>query len=83
MAVERWVRELAEDVVGGAPFSVGDVVEHPEDGRVKIISGQYWGVHGLSNHWTWVPVDDEGNPTGEPRSGYGWRPQPPSTAVHP
>lgn len=39
--VERWVRELTEDIRGGQPFAVGNIVEHPEVGPVRITSGQY------------------------------------------
>jgi hypothetical protein len=44
----------------------GDVLDHPEHGRVTITSGQYWGTHGLSNFWYWEDED------GEEHHGYGW-----------
>lgn len=71
--VATWVKHMVEEACGDAPFAIGDVVEHPEDGNVKIISGQYWGEHGLSNFWTWQRVDGSGSPVGEKRSGYGWK----------
>lgn len=73
MAVEQWVKDIVHDTMGGAPFAVGDVVNHPEDGLVRIVGGQFWGTHGVSNFWTWIPVDAEGNEEGPKRSGYGWR----------
>lgn len=73
--VEQWVKDLTEEVTGGSPFEIGDIVSHPDGRSVKIVSGQYWGTHGLSNYWSWVPVDSKGNPTGPKESGYGWEPE--------
>ncbi len=57
---------LDED--GVRPLCVGDVVPHPESGRmVGITDGQYWGTYGLSNFWDWEDVE-----TGEKDCGYGW-----------
>lgn len=61
----NWVRSIAEDVLGGAPVEVGKRYLHPADGAVEVVSGQYWGAQGLSNHWRWRVVA-----TGEIRSGY-------------
>lgn len=71
--VPGWVQELVREEIGGAPFAIGDVVKRPEpDGRmVKIVEGQYWGLHGLSNHWTWREVRTDGS-LGEEEWGYGW-----------
>ena len=66
MAVEDWVRELTESVIGGSPLRVGARYLHPEDGLIEITAGQYWGERGLSNFWHWVIIA-----TGEERSGYG------------
>lgn len=53
---------------------VGDIVYHPKDGRVKILSGCYFDpIYGrLSNWWDWVCVDEHGKRVGKPKSGYGW-----------
>lgn len=64
--VSRWVRELTEDVIGGAPVAIGKRYMHPEDGEIEIVAGQYWGEHGLSNHWSWRVIA-----TGEEKHGYG------------
>jgi hypothetical protein len=64
--VAPWVRALTEDVLGGAPVVVGKRYDHPEDGVIEIVSGQYWGTNGLSNHWTWRVVA-----TGATKHGYG------------
>lgn len=72
--VEDWVKELTEEVCGPAPFMIGDIVGHPDGRIVRIVGGQYWGTHGLSNYWSWVPVDEKGEPCGERESGYGWKP---------
>jgi hypothetical protein len=63
--VEEWVKRMTEDVLGGAPVEVGKRYQHPQDGPIEIVSGQYWGRHGLSNHWRWVVVE-----TGEEKNGY-------------
>lgn len=73
MEVAQFVKDIVHEAVGPAPFRIGDVVRHPEDGMVRIVGGQYWGSRGLSNFWSWEPVDADGEPEGPRRSGYGWR----------
>lgn len=65
MAVQRWVKDLTEDVFGGAPVRIGYYYQHPVDGAIKITSGQYWGEHGISNFWYWEIVS-----TGQTGHGY-------------
>lgn len=72
--VANWVKSMTENVLGGPPFSVGDVVKHPSGRMVKILSGQYWGEHGLSNFWYWREVNHEGEEIGPQEHGYGWTP---------
>lgn len=69
--VRPWVKQLVEEVCGGAPFKIGDVVTHPDGRKVKIMSGQYWSAYGLSNFWTWREVRGSGR-YGKEESGYGW-----------
>jgi hypothetical protein len=69
--LRRIAREVSEDVLGGPPFAIGDEVVHPSGRKVRIMSGQYWGTHGLSNHWTWQEVLADGS-LGPAESGYGW-----------
>lgn len=71
--VAGWVQEIVEDVMGGAPLAIGDIVTHPDGRRVKIVDGQYWGTHGLSNHWSWREVQADGSLSEKKESGYGWR----------
>jgi hypothetical protein len=73
MAVSQWVRDLTEDVLGGPPVRVGGRYLHPVHGLIEVTSGQYWGTHGLSNHWYWTVVA-----TGETKCGYAddWPEQP-------
>lgn len=75
MSVAPWAKSLTEEVLGGAPFKIGDVVKHPDGRTVKITGGQYWGEYGLSNFWDWREVLPEGE-LGKPESGYGWRVEP-------
>jgi hypothetical protein len=63
---------VTEDVLGGAPFAVGDIVMHPSGRKVEIVSGQYWSNGRVSNHWKWREVIEEGR--GELEHGYGWKP---------
>ncbi len=68
--VQQWVKNIWEEgqQKGTRHLSIGDVVPHPETGRmVRITDGQYWGTYGLSNFWDWE--DEE---TGEKSCGYGW-----------
>lgn len=72
MTVAAWVKGMTEDVLGGAPFKIGDTVTHPDGRQVKIVGGQYWGEHGLSNFWDWQEVLSDGK-LGKKECGYGWR----------
>lgn len=66
MPVERWAKDLTESVLGGAPVEIGRRYVHPRDGEIEIISGRYWGEHGISNHWYWRVIA-----TSETHNGYG------------
>ena len=63
--VEPWARQLTESVLGGSPVEIGKRYRHPVDGLIEIVSGQYWGEHGLSNFWYWKVIE-----TGETHNGY-------------
>lgn len=65
-------QEFTESVIGGAPFKVGDTVQHPDGRKVKIIRGQWWGTYGLSNHWSWQEVLEDGTLSDKVEHGYGW-----------
>ena len=70
--VEPWVQQLCKDVVGKSKMKVGAVLKHPDGYKVKIVSGQYWGTYGLSNHWDWRRVKKDGTLSKKIYSGYGW-----------
>jgi hypothetical protein len=72
--VATWVKKFTEESFGGSPFEVGQTVLHPDGRNVRIISGQYWGEHGLSNHWAWREVLPDGTLSATHETGYGWRP---------
>jgi hypothetical protein len=72
MPVEKWVKDLTEEVLGETKMKIGAILQHPKHGRVIITEGQYWGVHGLSNFWSWRKVDADDKPFGETYDGYGW-----------
>lgn len=72
--VEPRAKAMTEKVTGGAPFKVGDRVKRPDGVLVEIVDGQYWGTHGLSNHWSWRRVLPNGNLCAATESGYGWTP---------
>lgn len=46
-------------------YMPGMRLQHPTDGPIEILRGQYQGVYGISNHWTWRVLA-----TGEEKSGY-------------
>ncbi len=70
--IERWVKNITEEVFGDQPFKIGDIVKRPSGRNVKIINGQYWGTYGLSNFWYWKEVLSNGE-LGIKECGYGWR----------
>lgn len=74
MPISVIAKKITEDVFGGSPFEIGDVVDHPDGRMVKIVGGQYWGDHGLSNFWSWQPVEKDGT-LGKLEHGYGWCPK--------
>lgn len=63
-------RSLTEQFIP-CGLAVGKTVKHPDGRTVKIVGGQYWGTHGLSNFWTWKEVRADGS-LGPRESGYGW-----------
>lgn len=65
------IRDMVESIIGPAPMKIGDIVTHPSGRKVKIISGQFWGTYGLSNHWVWKEVHEDGT-LGKEEHGYGW-----------
>ncbi|MDK1490504.1 hypothetical protein QN219_10580 [Sinorhizobium sp. 7-81] len=69
--VEQWVKDMTEEVLGKSSMEVGKTVRHPDGRNVLIVSGQYWGTHGLSNFWHWKEVREDGT-YGPEESGYGW-----------
>jgi len=71
--MSRIAKEITESVMGGPPFEIGDIVNHPDGRKVKITEGKYWGAHGLSNFWYWREVKKNGK-LGKIEHGYGWRP---------
>jgi len=73
MPVAQFVKDIVEEL-NPPPFKVGDIVKHPDGRKVKIVDGQYWGTHGLSNFWYWRAVKRNGKLAKKLEHGYGWRP---------
>ena len=53
---------------------IGMTCYHPDGRKVYIVSGQYMGERGLSNHWGWCEVMPDGS-LGSYEYGYGWNPE--------
>lgn len=70
--VADWVVKMTEDLMGPAPFAVGDRVRTPDGRMVEITSGRYWGDWGISNFWHWREVLADGTLADTDESGYGW-----------
>lgn len=69
--VAPWIQELTEELAGPSSMAIGKTLQHPDGRTVKVMSGQYWGEHGLSNWWTWREVRED-EYLGPEESGYGW-----------
>jgi hypothetical protein len=69
--IQTVLRELAKEAMGPTKLKINSIVRHPTDGIVKIVDGQYWGEHGISNFWYWQEIKPDGS-LGERKSGYGW-----------
>lgn len=70
--VEPWVKQLVADVVGESQLEIGKRVKHPKGYMVEIVGGQYWGLYGLSNFWSWRRINKNGTLSKKVESGYGW-----------
>ena len=66
-----WVKEIVEEEMP-CSLEIGKVVKHPDGRAVKIMAGQYWGTHGLSNFWYWREVLPDGTLSAKEEHGYGW-----------
>jgi hypothetical protein len=74
--VAPWVVKLTEDVMGKAPFKIGDRVKHWRyNYYVEIVGGKYWGTYGISNFWYWKKVMSDGTLSKKTYNGYGWWPK--------
>lgn len=71
--VASWVKNMVERHTGSSPFEIGMTVKHPDGRPVKIVDGQYWGEHGVSNFWRWKEVLKDGSLSDKTEYGYGWR----------
>ncbi len=69
--VDKWVKELTEEVFGQSSMRIGATIRHPKGYLVKVIDGQYWGTYGVSNFWSWRRVKPDGS-LGKLVQGYGW-----------
>lgn len=75
LALRLIAADITESLCGGPPFKVGDVVSGPDDlSPVRIVDGQYMGIHGISNYWYWRPLQEDGT-LGPKCDGHGWRPK--------
>lgn len=67
--VAPWVQDIVNSVISPPEYDVGDTVQIK--GKPCLITdGQYWGEHGLSNHWSWREEKPDGT-LGRTRHGYG------------
>lgn len=73
MFPEQWVRDITDEAFkcSSKDWKKGDRVKHPDGREVEIVDGQYWGTYGLSNHWYWCEVKEDGT-LGNKENGYGW-----------
>lgn len=70
-----WVQEIVETCFPGPYLEIGMETTHPVTGRrVKIVGGEYWGDHGISNFWYWRRIKKDGTLFKKLEHGYGWRP---------
>jgi len=72
MAVEQWVKDLSARSGFATKLAVGEFAKHPKHGMVQIVSGTFWGEHGLSNFWYWRKVNKDGSLSKQKFHGYGW-----------
>ncbi len=71
---EHPLRTLARDLTEKyfpCHMEIGKIIKHPKGYKVKVVGGQYWGTHGLSNFWYWRRVKKNGK-LGKKKCGYGW-----------
>ena len=71
MTLTNLAREITEELIPSS-LQVGKIVQHPDGYKVKIVDGEYWGRHGLSNFWSWRRVTENGTLSSKTECGYGW-----------
>jgi len=72
---DRELFKLAKEVINKfrplyGYYKIGMYCER-EGKIIKIISGQFMGLYGVSNHWYWKEVLPDGNLSEETFNGYG------------
>ena len=70
--MDNRIKDMVEKVYGNH-LEIGMITIEPNTGdKVKIVDGQFWGTHGLSNFWYWQNVNEDGSLDPEIKHGYGW-----------
>ena len=57
-------------IKGGDYMNIGDVCIHKGKDYVYITAGLYMGTHGISNHWTFRYINDDGTLSEDTGSDY-------------
>lgn len=70
-ALRALANEIIEELKKEQRFDVGDRMRHEDNRIVEVVRGQYWGEHGLSNHWTYREILPDGG-LGPEEHGYGY-----------
>lgn len=63
--------EMIEELKKEQRFDIGDLMRHEDGRKVRVVAGQYWGTYGLSNHWTFREILQDGD-LGPEEHGYGY-----------
>lgn len=63
--------QINNELAAESSMVIGKVLMHPKGYKVRVLDGAFLRNGRVSNHWTWVRINDDGT-DGEKESGYGW-----------
>ena len=72
MLIPVSAEKFTSSVIPPSKRKVGGDFIHKDGRTVRIVGGQYWGTHGLSNFWDWREILADGTLSEKIECGYGW-----------
>jgi hypothetical protein len=71
MSLATIADQLNKAMEAKSKMKVGEIIDHPDGRKVKVLDGSFLRGGRVSNFWTFAPVDENGK-LGKEEYGYGW-----------